>query len=75
MRSLSKHIDALQCFQARVLITFSLFYVTTNSKSHPHWKTARITRRKKEIVSRFETTPLMLIHRLLLSYFFLYNSV
>ena len=47
MRSLSKHIDALQCFQATVLITFSLFYVTTNSKSYPHWKTARITRRKK----------------------------
>ena len=51
-----------QCFQARVLITFSLYYVTTNSKSHPHWKTAGITKRKKVFI-RFVTTPLVLILR------------
>ena len=47
IRSLRSHVDALQCFQARALMTFSLYYVATNNKSHPHWKTASITRRKK----------------------------
>lgn len=66
-RAKKKHAGLVRaCWCA---LTFSLYYVITNNKSHTHWQTATITSRKR-IFLRFETIPL-----LLLSYLFFCNGV